>query len=325
MGEVRISAILPVYNGEVSLARAIDSVLAQRARDFELIAVDDGSTDRTPEILRRYADRIRIIHVAHKGPAVARNTGVAASRGRYLAFLDADDAWLPDFLGKTAAALEQSPAAVLAFSDIVPVDPKGAPAAHFLPDGEPLYAPAMKELLTKWWPILTSAVVMSKRVFELCGGFAREFTAPGYEDPWLWLRAREHGEFVCVNEPLVVYTMISELQRMEKYMRGFKIFSRLVRARYGAAGMELVNNLCSAHESSLGFKGLLHLQLGDMDLARRSFACALRYRPASQNVLRLARTFLPHRFACMLSGRTRFLSRAQAQRLFGTVFVPVRD
>lgn len=314
----RVSAIIPVHNGSATIARAIESVFAQHAQNFETIVVDDGSTDDTRRILDKYGNRIRVIHLRRGGPALARNAGVAASREEYVAFLDADDEWLPGFLEKATSALEGSPDSVLAFSDILPVDHRGTPVAHFDRAGELRRAPTMSEMLTRWWPILTSAVVMSRRVFQLCGGFPAEFTAAGYEDSWLWLRAREHGGFKYIHEPLVVYRMTPELQRMAKYTRGFNIFSRMVRDRYGADGSRLIADLRRSHASSLGFLGLLNLRLGNRAQARSNFVCALRYRPTStRNALRVARTFLPYRLARMLSGRTRLLSRADAQNAVG--------
>jgi glycosyltransferase involved in cell wall biosynthesis len=306
MSEVQISAIIPVHNGAATVVRAVESALAQREPHLETIVVDDGSTDGTGEILGAYRDRVRIIRIARSGPAAARNAGVAAARGEYVGFLDADDEWRPGFIASTASALACAPEAALAFSEIDPIDEWGQPVAHFLPAGDLRRAPTMNDLLTRWWPIVPSAVVMSRRVFERCGGFPREFTSPGYEDTWLWLRAREHGDFEYVAEPLVRYRMSPELHRMQKYMRGFEIFARMVKERYGAGGARLVENLRHAQVSSLGYHGLLHLHLGEAALARGNFICALRYDPWSvRNVMRLLRTFLPRRFASMLSGRTR--------------------
>jgi glycosyltransferase involved in cell wall biosynthesis len=312
-----ISVIVPVHNGASSIARTIESILTQRAPAGEIIVVDDGSTDDTCAIVAAYSDRVRCISIARRGPAAARNAGAAAAKGEMLAFLDADDQWRPDYLERMCDALASQPHAVLAFSEIIPIDETGAQVSHFVREGELRYAPTMDDLLTRWWPILTSAVVMRRQVFESCGGFAEEFTAPGYEDPWLWLRAREHGPFVFVADKLVLYTMIPEVRRMEKYMRGFKIFSRMAINRYGADGARLIANLRRAHASVLGYNGLLQLHLGDRTGARSSFALSLRYRPASsRTALRYLRTFLPYRIATALSGRTRRLSPAEARTAF---------
>lgn len=90
----RISCIVPVYNGEKYLEQAIDSIRAQTLRAFEIVVVDDGSTDATPELARRYTG-VRYARQANAGPSAARNLGIRESRGDLLAFLDADDLWQP--------------------------------------------------------------------------------------------------------------------------------------------------------------------------------------------------------------------------------------
>lgn len=94
-----VSVVMPLFNKEKEVARAIDSTLAQRMSDFELIVVDDGSTDSGPEIVRGYRDpRIRMVSQANAGVSVARNRGIALARAELIAFLDADDQWDPTFL-----------------------------------------------------------------------------------------------------------------------------------------------------------------------------------------------------------------------------------
>src|ERR1700720_243931 len=91
----RVSVIIPAFNAAATIAATVDSVLAQTFSDFEIICVDDGSTDRTKEILAKYldshSDRVRMVEQANNGPAAARNHGARLSSGEYLAFLDADD------------------------------------------------------------------------------------------------------------------------------------------------------------------------------------------------------------------------------------------
>ncbi len=90
-----VSVIIPVYNCADFLGQAIDSVLNQTFMDLEIIVVDDGSTDRTPEVSAQYSDHVTYIRQPNGGNAAARNRGVAAARGRWLCFLDADDLWEP--------------------------------------------------------------------------------------------------------------------------------------------------------------------------------------------------------------------------------------
>ena len=117
MQSVKVSVIMPAYNSEVYIRESIDSVLAQTFADFELIVVDDGSTDTTAAIVESYTDsRIRLIRQPNRGVSEARNTGIEAARGQYITFLDSDDLYYPDFL-KTLHRLIQSNQTEMAFSN----------------------------------------------------------------------------------------------------------------------------------------------------------------------------------------------------------------
>ena len=97
---IPVSVVLTAYNSAPFVAEAVESVLRQTFRDFEVIAVDDGSQDGTSEILDRYSDpRLQVVHQNNGGPAASLNTGLRLARGRYVALLDGDDCWHPDELG----------------------------------------------------------------------------------------------------------------------------------------------------------------------------------------------------------------------------------
>lgn len=104
-----VSIIIPIYNASLLLERCIDSVLANgEGIELEIIAIDDGSTDNSVEILRNKYPMVTILRQENQGPAAARNKGIEVATGKYLAFLDADDYWLPGFLAKTSEALENN-------------------------------------------------------------------------------------------------------------------------------------------------------------------------------------------------------------------------
>ena len=106
---VNVSVIIPAYNGDRYIRDAIASVFAQSYTDYELIIVDDGSTDETAQIIKNYGDRINYISQSNQGVAQARNTGLAAAQGKYIAFLDQDDFFYPNKLSRQVKLMEQNP------------------------------------------------------------------------------------------------------------------------------------------------------------------------------------------------------------------------
>jgi glycosyltransferase involved in cell wall biosynthesis len=121
-----VSVVLPVYNGEDYLSCAIESVLGQTFEDFELVVVDDGSKDRTPEVARSYEDaRVRYVRQENGGVAVAFNHGIRLARGRYVSWLSHDDLFRPDKLGGQADALEQLGEPGVCYTDIQFIDAAG--------------------------------------------------------------------------------------------------------------------------------------------------------------------------------------------------------
>ena len=110
-----VSVIIPIYNSGKYLREAIDSVLAQRHRPLEVLVVDDGSSDNGPELAAGYGPQVRVIAIPHGGHPAARNAGVAASTGDYLAFLDADDLWAANKLELQLDAFASNPSLDLVF------------------------------------------------------------------------------------------------------------------------------------------------------------------------------------------------------------------
>jgi glycosyltransferase involved in cell wall biosynthesis len=227
---MRVSAIIPTYNNETSLARAINSALVQDLDDeYEVIVVNDGSTDATAKILAGYGNQLRIIDQRNGGAAAARNAGAAAASGDYLAFLDADDEWMPQKLRIMMAVLEDSPEAVLSYSDFIAINPVGERSVKSPMRG----SPTVDDLLDFGFGFFPTVVVMRKAAFLASGGFCEEFRGAGFEDAFMALTMREQGEFVHVSEPLAYYHEAEPAILATKYRRGFRVLVRLVRERYG--------------------------------------------------------------------------------------------
>jgi glycosyltransferase involved in cell wall biosynthesis len=242
---VNVSTIIPAYNSERTIARAIDSALAQRYKSHEVIVVNDGSTDSTTAILARYSNQIKVISQSNSGVAAARNAGVRNSTGKYLAFLDSDDVWLAEKLEKLISVLEQHPLASLAFSDFTCVNSEGVATGRSGID----HAPSMEEMLTALPPlILPSTSVIPRHIFERIGGFSEVFKkTQGCEDSWMLLLLRELGEFIYIPNELVLYE-VDENKPIDKYFPELQTFVGLLDQRYGQSATTVIRKL-KIHQS----------------------------------------------------------------------------
>ena len=115
-GSVTISVVIPSYNSDSLLRETLDSVLAQSRPAHEIIVVDDGSSDDTADVVREYGEAVRYIRQENQGQAIARNTGVEAATGDWIALLDSDDLFLPDRLRRAAEAIEANPSLMVVYS-----------------------------------------------------------------------------------------------------------------------------------------------------------------------------------------------------------------
>ena len=209
-----ISAIIPTYNRADNVCRAVDSVLAQRWPDLELIVVDDGSTDNTAEVLKAYGSRIRYVHQENGGPARARNTGVKNAAGDWLAFLDSDDLWFPGKLERQMAFI-QSTGADICFHDLELSTP-GAP--DYIPSwirtphvrdclGRELRSgvlhDAFASLCRAGHAFLTTTFVVRRSAFTAAGGM-REWLLTN-QDIDLYLRLFPRSRVAFLVETLAAY------------------------------------------------------------------------------------------------------------------------
>jgi glycosyltransferase involved in cell wall biosynthesis len=268
-----VSIIVPVYNSEASIARAVDSALAQDFSDFEVIVVDDGSTDSTGLILSDYSDKIRLLRQANRRPSAARNAAAAIAHGDYLAFLDADDWWREDKLTLTLQALENHRIAVLAFSGYREVLPNES-------EVDRLYekAPSFEDMFRCRIDICPSTVVMRRLAFDQVGGFCEEFRTPGFEDTYLWLLAREHGEFAYIDELLMWRRMRASYCQANWFVNAKK-FKRLVLARYGRRALPIIQQNDRDLASMALREVATQLHLGSPAVALRWWTQAARLRP----------------------------------------------
>jgi len=199
----KVSVIIPTYNRAHLIGKAIKSVLNQTYKDFEVIVVDDGSTDNTEEIVKSFTD-FKIHYICHKhnrGASAARNTGIKASRGEYIAFLDSDDEWLPEKLDKQMKTFnsESSEVGVVYTGDYyVDEKDKKVKKVHIPRKEGYIY----ENLLRAEDVIYISTVLIKNECFKKVGVFDEDL--PTSEDYDMWFRIAKYYKFRYVKDLLVV-------------------------------------------------------------------------------------------------------------------------
>lgn len=196
---LQISVIIPTFNRAWTLARAIDSVLAQTYAPREIIVVDDGSTDDTPALLAAYGKKIRVLSQPGKGVSGARNLGIRNSCGEFIALLDSDDQWEPEKLACQTAFFFAHPGAMICQTEEIwirngiRVNPR---KKHQKPSGM-IFEPSLHLCL-----VSPSAVMMKKTLFDIKGMFNEKFLV--CEDYDFWLRVSTDTPIHLIDRPLTI-------------------------------------------------------------------------------------------------------------------------
>jgi glycosyltransferase involved in cell wall biosynthesis len=200
-----VTAILPVHNRAGSIARAVESVLAQTWDNLELIVVDDGSTDATGAILDRYRDRIILLKQSNRGAYAARNLALRHARGELIAFIDSDDAWLPDRLERQIPLMRAGVALVYGNIEIVTAPRDDGPRAR--KTGFQEVRPNRGFVLDKFaWGnfVPTCAALVRKSAMDEVGGFSEDNRISS--DYLTWFRIARRHRFDYVDAPVALYT-----------------------------------------------------------------------------------------------------------------------
>jgi glycosyltransferase involved in cell wall biosynthesis len=195
----RVSVIIPTHNRKAFVLEAVDSVFAQTYEDYELIVVDDGSTDGTGRALEQHGERLHYLYQANEGVSAARNCGLAHTQGEFISFLDSDDLWLPKKLAIQVAFMDQHPEAQICYTDElwirrgVRVNPKKRHAKY---SGE-IYRHCLPLCI-----ISPSSALMRRGLFEQVGTF--DPGLPVCEDYDLWLRVAARFPVFFIPQRLIV-------------------------------------------------------------------------------------------------------------------------
>jgi glycosyltransferase involved in cell wall biosynthesis len=275
---VSVSLVIATFNHARLLGEAIDSALAQTLEGVEIIVVDDGSTDDTPSLLARYADRVRVIRQHNRGLPAARNTGLAAARGTYVAFLDADDVLAPTKLAEQRSVLERAPALGWTFCDVriesVATGAGVTASERFGYAARALDGWLFPELVHGNF-ISAIAPLVRRTALDAAGGFDESLTA--LEDWDLWLRLSLVAEARYTPAVLATYRvpphgMSADRARMDR--NRFRVLDKLNRTRpatlegLGAAGRRII---ADTHN----WLGKEAYASGDWAEARRRFAASV--------------------------------------------------
>jgi glycosyltransferase involved in cell wall biosynthesis len=234
-----VAVVVPCHNAASYLARALDSILAQTHGDLRLFAVDDGSTDETPNILKGYSDYGFCFRQERAGQAAARNRGIRMSDSPYIAFLDADDYWLPTKLERQIAVLRQNPSVGLVCSDCETIKQGQFVGAHF---GRAKVPPTGKlfERLVRDCFVFTPTVVVRRKCLEEVGLFNESLSVS--EDFNLWLRIAARWEIAVVPEVLAV---------RDTHPEGLSLSTRPeIYLENGIAALENVKSACNELSSA---------------------------------------------------------------------------
>jgi len=277
----RVSIVIPTHNRAGLLRLAIDSALAQTYPQVELIVVDDGSTDGTAAVVAQYGERVTYLRQANRDVAAARNTGVRAASGDYLAFLDDDDLILPDKIERQMQVLAARPEVALVHCGYDYVDERGRRVGRtaLLPEGQ-----VLKQLLCRNF-IWVGGPLIRRRALDQVGLF--DESIPAISADWeLWLRIAMAGlPFACVQEPLGAYrihsdSMLADVARLERATVAIlhKVFSRPDHLPAGVAAME--GQAYARWRLWLGCRYCAAGQWGD---GRRNLAQALALHPRILN------------------------------------------
>jgi glycosyltransferase involved in cell wall biosynthesis len=245
----RVSVVIPAYNHARYVGEAIRSVLAQTFQDFEVIVVDDGSTDETGEVVAALKEpRITYVRQSNRGQAAARNTGIRASSGEYVAFLDDDDLWLPDKLETQVGVLDSRAEVALVCSDHYVFDEQTGETLgrlwhdrpfHYWIDPFKAARDPLEALLRRGCFIAPSATVVRREALLAVWGFDESFEK-NHEDWDLFVRICRRFPIATVDVPLARNRQHgANTQRNWEYMceSGIAVFSKVIRT-YGLSAGE---------------------------------------------------------------------------------------
>jgi len=301
-----ISVIIPTYNSAEYIEEALGSVFEQTFQDFEIIVVDDGSTDNTAEVLKKYGDRIRYIYQENNGPASARNRGIRAARGEYIAFLDADDLWVTTKLEKQVELFSRRKELGMVTTGACSFDSKGV--FGFSADKrETLMVGDIARNIFLRSNIGTPTVMVRKEVFDNIGYFEENIRQS--EDDNMWIRIASHYDVELIDEALIKVRNHPQRMTLNKseLLDSVQSSIHLLMTKYGDVVKKKIEKAVPIKLSQIQFSiGYGYYESGNYREARKAFIKGARYRFRTwKNLLYLVFTFIPQGLAVYLKSLRR--------------------
>lgn len=305
---VEISVIIPTYNCGRFIAQAIDSVLAQTFQDFEIIVVDDGSNDDTRKIINRYGEKVKYLYQQQTGVSCARNRGINASTGRFIAFLDADDLWLPTKLEKQMELFHSAENIGMVFTENCLFDSQGVfkkkTGKRRLMNGN------LARNIFLLSGVVTPTVMVKKNILDEIGGFEESLMCA--EDDNLWIRIAALYKVRLIDEPLAKIRDHESRLTKEKSLIIQSIFQNIefLCSKYGDEVKNVIEPVVAKKKASLYFDmGYEYFERGNLAKAKKEFRNAWKNNKYNIHIiLYLFFSLLPpHILRCLLWFKTRML------------------
>jgi glycosyltransferase involved in cell wall biosynthesis len=306
-----VSVIVPTYNSAKYIEEALNSIFNQTFRDFEIIVVDDGSTDNTRQILEKYAQQIKYVCQANGGPSSARNTGIRLANGKYIAFLDADDLWFPEKLEKQIALFNHNSKLGMVTTGVWSFDEKGLFGYSANKRSKLMHGNIARNIFLHS-NIGTPTVMVKKEVFDKIGVFEENIRQS--EDDNMWIRIAANYDIELIDEALI--KVRNHPSRMTfnraELIENVQASIDLLRTKYGDRVKNSIESAIPIKTAYLQFTiGYGLYESGNYNAARKAFA-----KGASswiwywKNPLYLILTFIPKNFTKLLKSIKRMIAPA---------------
>lgn len=269
---IKVSVLIPTFNNKKFLAKTLESVLSQTFRNFEIIVVDDGSSDQTDILIKKfqgdYPNIIKYIYQNNQGVSIARNTAISNSKGEYVAWLDSDDIWEKNYLEISIKTIENIPDVALVHTNIIRINEKDEVIE--IPQREKKYLSGQifEHLFLRKAHIACSTVLMKRICFENVGLFDPYLTRLGCEDRDMWLRISQKYQIFYIDQPLTRYRVHLNSMSQNK--------SRMLTAR-----LYIIDKFSNIHSRTFNLKNRalskVYRDLGDEELNFRNYKLAISY------------------------------------------------